>query len=194
MHNSQRVGMTQMSTDRWEDNVVHLQNGILLKTDGKLAHASTTCVNLKDTPHEISESQKTHTIWFYLYEGLRLAKFRETENEQTFPGVGGRGGELWFCRFRASVWDDEKFLEMNAQSCMTLCDPMDCSPPGSSVHGILQARILEWVAISFSRGSSLTRDRTQVSRVAGRLFTVWATIYSMNVLNVKYGVSLVAQQ
>ena len=49
-----------------------------------------------------------------------------------------------------------------AQSCPTLCDPMDCSPPGSSVHGILQARILEWVAISFSRGSSRPRDRTQV--------------------------------
>ena len=41
-----------------------------------------------------------------------------------------------------------------AQSCLTLCNPVDCSPPGSSVHGILQARILEWVAISFSRGSS----------------------------------------
>ena len=41
-----------------------------------------------------------------------------------------------------------------AQSCHTLCDPMDCSPPGSYVHGIFQARILEWVAISFSRGSS----------------------------------------
>ena len=49
------------------------------------------------------------------------------------------------------------------QSCLTLCDPVDCSPPGSSVHGILQARILEWVAISFSRGSSRPRDRTQVS-------------------------------
>ena len=45
-----------------------------------------------------------------------------------------------------------------AQSCLTLCDPMDCSPPGFSVHGILQARILEWVAISFSRGSSRPRD------------------------------------
>ena len=55
-----------------------------------------------------------------------------------------------------------------AQSCPTLCDPMDCSPPGSSVHGILQARILEWVAISFSRGSSWSRDRTQVSRITGR--------------------------
>ena len=49
----------------------------------------------------------------------------------------------------------------------TLCDPMDCSPPGSSIHWILQARILEWVAISFSRGSSQPRDRTQVSRIAG---------------------------
>ena len=56
-----------------------------------------------------------------------------------------------------------------------LCDPMDCSPPGSSVHGILQARILEWVAISFSRESSRPRDRTQISRIAGRRFNLWAT-------------------
>ena len=53
---------------------------------------------------------------------------------------------------------------------------MDCSLPGSSVHGILQARILEWVAISFSRGSSQPRDRTRVSCIAGRFFfTSWAT-------------------
>ena len=56
------------------------------------------------------------------------------------------------------------------QSCPTLCDPVDCSPPGSSVHGILQARILEWVAISFSKGSSQPRDRTQVFCIAGRRF------------------------
>ena len=52
---------------------------------------------------------------------------------------------------------------------------MDCSPPGSSVHGILQARILEWVAISFSRGSSQTTDGTQVSWIADRFFIVWAS-------------------
>ena len=52
---------------------------------------------------------------------------------------------------------------------------MDCSPPGSSVHGILQARILEWVAISFSRGSSQPWDRIRVSHIVGRFFTVWAT-------------------
>ena len=48
------------------------------------------------------------------------------------------------------------------QSCLTLCDPMDCSPPGSSVHGILQARIVEWVAISFPRGSSQSREEKVV--------------------------------
>ena len=62
-----------------------------------------------------------------------------------------------------------------AQSCQTLCNPMNCSLPGTSVHGILQARILEWVAISFSRGSSQPRARTQVSCIVGRWFTVWAT-------------------
>ena len=54
------------------------------------------------------------------------------------------------------------------------CDPMDCSPPGSFVHWILQVRILEWVAISFSRGSSWPRDRTQVFCIIGRFFTNWA--------------------
>ena len=62
-----------------------------------------------------------------------------------------------------------------AQSCPTLCDPVDCSPPDSSVHGILQARVLEWVAISFSRGSSQPRDWTQVSCITGRCFILWAT-------------------
>ena len=53
--------------------------------------------------------------------------------------------------------------------------PVDCSPPSSSVHGILQARTLEWVAISFSRGSSRPRDWTQVSHIAGRCFNLCAT-------------------
>ena len=52
-----------------------------------------------------------------------------------------------------------------SQSCLTLCGSMDCSSPGSSVHGILQARMLEWVAISFSEGSSQPRDQTCVSHV-----------------------------
>ena len=58
-----------------------------------------------------------------------------------------------------------------AHSCLTLCDSMDCSPPGSSVHGILQARTLEWFATPFSRGLSQPRDQTWVSRIVGRSFT-----------------------
>ena len=62
-----------------------------------------------------------------------------------------------------------------AQACPTLCNPMDCSPPGSSVHGILQAWIQEWVAISLSRGSSQPRNQSWVSCFAGGCFTAWAT-------------------
>ena len=61
------------------------------------------------------------------------------------------------------------------QSCPTLCNSMDCSLPGFSIHGIFQARVLEWVAISFSRWSSWPRDRTWVSDTAGGCFTLWAT-------------------
>ena len=64
-----------------------------------------------------------------------------------------RGGWWAIVQVVASASESEV-----AQSCPTLCDPMDCSPPGSSVHGIFQARVLEWVAISFSRGSSQPRD------------------------------------
>ena len=63
-----------------------------------------------------------------------------------------------------------------AQSCLTLLDPVDCSPPGSSVHGILQARTLEWVAISFSRGIFPTQgSNPDLPHIAGRCFILWAT-------------------
>ena len=58
-----------------------------------------------------------------------------------------------------------------AQSCLTLCDPIDYTSLGSSVYGIFQARILEWVAIPFSKGSSQSRDQTQISCIAGRFLT-----------------------
>ena len=62
-----------------------------------------------------------------------------------------------------------------AQSCLTLCDPMDCSLPGFSVHGILQARLLEWAAIPFPGASSQHRDHTWVSYIAGGFFPIWTT-------------------
>ena len=72
----------------------------------------------------------------------------------------------------------QRILCMHAkslQSCPTLCDLMDSSPPGSSVHGISQARTLEWVAIFFSRGSFWPRDWTRVSCIASIFFTIGAT-------------------
>jgi len=79
---------------------------------------------------------------------------------------GFRGHWLSFLLWNARV------CAQLLQLCLTLCNPMDCS---LSVYGMLQARILEWVAISFSRGSSQPRDQTWVSLIAGRFFTVWAT-------------------
>ena len=75
--------------------------------------------------------------------------------------------------FKASSWPRDQKKERKSevtQSCPTLCGPVDCSPPGSSIHGIFQARVLEWVAISFSRESSWPRDRTYVSCIAGRCY------------------------
>ena len=71
----------------------------------------------------------------------------------------------WYCR----EWK-VKVKVLVDEGCLTLCSPMDCSPQGSSVHGILQARILEWVAIPFSRGSSQPREQTWVSCIAGWLY------------------------
>ena len=62
-----------------------------------------------------------------------------------------------------------------SRSILSLCDSVNCNLPGPSVHGILQARTLEWVAVLFSRGSSQARDRSQVPCTAGRFFTIWAT-------------------
>ena len=73
------------------------------------------------------------------------------------------------------VWTWKKVTLLLAQSCLTLWDPMNCSSPGSSVHGISQARILEWIASPFSRRSYQPRDQSWVSCIAGRFFTIWAT-------------------
>ena len=113
--------------------------------------------------------------------GRKITAPRPGQGCLPHPAVGVAGGHR--------VWHDigtqstettglnpmkKKVKVLVAQSCPTLCDSMDCSPPGTSVHGILQARILEWSAIPFSKGSSQPRDRTWVLGIAGR-FTIWAT-------------------
>ena len=74
-----------------------------------------------------------------------------------------------------SAWKWKKMKVLVTQSCPTLCNCMDCSPPGSSVNGSLQASILEWEAVHFSRGSSTPRNRTWISCIAGGFFVVWTT-------------------
>ena len=86
---------------------------------------------------------------------------------------------VWFQPFK--IYEDFFYgLSEVTQSCLTLCDPMDCSLLGSFIHGTFQARILEWVAISFWRRSSRPRDWTWVSRIVGRRFTVWAITYGLS--------------
>ena len=81
-------------------------------------------------------------------------------------GMGLNGAKQWLGN---GAW----FRKVESLAHPTLCDPMDCSPPGSSDHEIFQARILEWVAIAFSRGSSRPRDRTWVSHIVGRCLRLW---------------------
>ena len=81
------------------------------------------------------------------------------------PRIGDTGGQVAADKLAARQTAKSPCV-LVAQSCLTLCDPMDCSPQGSSVHGILQARILGWLAISSSRGPSPSGDQTQVSCIA----------------------------
>ena len=91
--------------------------------------------------------------------GVGIMPHRSIRSSACFPfGLSFR--KACVCQWLSPVW---------------LCDPLNCRSPGSSVYGILQARLLEWVAIPFSRGSPQPRDRTWVSCIAGRFFTIWAT-------------------
>ena len=87
---------------------------------------------------------------------------------------------FWLTQYQQKILEiplkDEKWSEIVSHSVMSdSCNPADCSPLGYSVREIFQARILEWAAISFSRGSSLPRDRMWVFCIAGSFFTIWAT-------------------
>ena len=101
-------------------------------------------------------------------------------------GVSSYDGHLnsSYCRCKSSCFVCLFVLKLScccclvAQSCLTLCNPMDCCPQGSSLHGISQARILEWVAISFSRGSSRPRNQTPISCIGRQILYHGATRYT----------------
>ena len=100
------------------------------------------------------------------YSEAKQAVMSEFEQRKVYCKGKTETGLFMLKRLR-KLWVSEV-----TQLCPILCDSMDCSLPGFSVHGIFQARVLEWVAISFSRGSSQPRDWTRVSRIAGRCFTL----------------------
>ena len=117
-------------------------------------------------------------IWSFILIVLsfyNLYDFILRQENITFELKGKTSSKILMSwRHIRSILDSKKESEV-AQSCPTLCDPVDLSLPGSSVQGIFQARILEWVAISFFRRSSQTRDWPRVSCILSRCFTVWAT-------------------
>ena len=106
--------------------------------------------------------------------------------ERTCTSYIADGFFIQWVTWEAPIMHWKKSEREVAQSCPILSDPVDCSPPGSSVHGILRARVLEWIAISFSRGSSQPRDPTRVSRIAGRRFNLWATINALAFLKKEF--------
>ena len=94
-------------------------------------------------------------VWWFPGSGRSLLVLR------MFPEI---------CPIRAEPYYLHSFIVV-----LTLCDPLGCRPPGSSVHGIFQARILKWVAIHFFRGFFWPRDQTQISHTEGRFYIIWAT-------------------
>ena len=106
--------------------------------------------------------------WPIMTVGL-LPSFSHNSRSALDASEEGAECELWLSRARGTHFRADDFVCLcvkSLQSCPTLCDLMDCSLPGSSVHGILQTRILEWVAVPSSGGSSCPRDQTQVSCIS----------------------------
>ena len=132
---------------------------------------------LVKVPYKLSAIPIQLTIIFFIKQEQKKLKFlwkhRKSWILETVFRKKNRPGGITLCDF--IPYYKSYFNEKVTQSCPTLCNPMDCSLPGSSVHGIFQAIVLEWVAISFSSGSSWPRDGTQVSRIVDRRFTIWAT-------------------
>ena len=153
-----------VSQSRWKKWAFHEQARGDKRWGSPLRENS--CVTL--SPHHFSCKMKTmpphlrrqNSVWSFVFVFKGLWKFQ-------FLYLYG----IIFLRHR-DLWG----LVLAAESCPTLSDPMDWTPPGSSVRGIFQARILEWIAIPISRGSSQPRAQTWVSHIAGRFLTTWATI------------------
>ena len=121
----------------------------------------------------------THTYVHWVGGAIQPSSSLPSISPLAFDLSQYQGLFLMSCLFASGDQSIGKKESQVTQSCLTLCEPIDCRLPDFSIHGIFQARILEWVAISFSRGSSQPRDQTQVSCIVGRRLTVWATREAM---------------
>ena len=137
-----------------------LKKGEKLKIKGTLIYS--ICKEIKPI------NPKGNQSWIFMGRTDAEAKF------QCFGHLMRRADSLENI-LRLGKIEIRRKVKVKSLSCVKLCDPVDCGLPGSCIHGILQARILEWVAISFSWGSSQPRNRTWVSRIGGRRFNLWAT-------------------
>ena len=117
---------------------------------------------LSDSTCDLVHNFQHHPAWFLFVQVGNV--FLEVPL-QVFQSWGPGHSSYWKWKVKVLV----------SQSCLTLCNPVNCSPPDSSVHAILWAKMLKWVVIPFSRGSSWPRDQTQVSCISGRFFTIWDT-------------------
>ena len=132
--------------------------------------------------HQILEFAQTHVHWIsddiqpsHPLSSLSLPAFNLSQHQGLFEWVSSSHQVAIVLELQLQHQPFQWIKCEVAQLCPILCDPVDCSLPGSFIHGIFQARVLERVAISFSRGSSQPRNRTWVSCTAGRHFTIWAT-------------------
>ena len=107
-------------------------------------------------------------MWLKIKKAQKL-RFHNTNKIDNYNRGGGKGKK------RKNPKESIVVNSEVAQSCPTFCDPMDCSLPGSFIHGLFQARELEWVAISFSRGSSWPKDLTCISCIGRQILYHWAT-------------------
>ena len=125
----------------------------------------------EDSPGEGNGNQPQHSClenpvnrgaWWATVHGVAKSRTRLSDQHFTFSlPVGHLGSPKYVILVFKNICNTSAYIVcLVTQSCPTLCNPIDCSPPGSSIHGILQARILEWVVVPFSRGSSRPRDQT----------------------------------
>ena len=171
------------SNQGWDLEPRHWEHGVLdTGPPGKSQQNHSKCqeakthdivkVNIEEWQLELNVFTKYHS------EKITFKLFRKAESTANtkIPNEGSSFKKKFNEASEQSAKETVERKESEVtQSCPTLCDPMDYSLPRSSIHGIFQARLLEWVAISFSRGSSQPRDQTWVSRIVGRHFAVWAT-------------------